>query len=287
MPSHFSRADRAAPGRRAPHRSALRSILEQRGILAVTLERLVVCASFAFLIVACGSSDGASSGSSSSSSSSSGGSSSSSSGGSSSGTPFSTQVKNGVITYYDADGSGSCSYDPSPNDLDVAAFDLPEFAGSAACGSCVHVTGPKGEVTVRIVDSCPECEQGHLDLSREAFAKIADIAAGHVEVTYQTVACNVTGPLAYHYKDGSSIYWTAIQVRNHRLPVVKLEYKKNGSYVAMPRMDYNYFVDENGVGDQPNGLALRVTAADGQVVEDVLAGGVQADTTIQGTARFK
>jgi expansin (peptidoglycan-binding protein) len=241
------------------------------------------------MVAACGSSDGgASSGGSSSGGSSSGGSSSggSSSGGSSGTVPYSTDVKSGVVTYYDADGSGSCSFDPSPADLNVAAFDLPEFAGSASCGSCVHVKGPKGEVTVRIVDSCPECEKGHIDLSAQAFAKIGNPVDGHVAVSYQTVACDVTGPIAYHYKDGSSIYWTAIQIRNHRLPIAKLEYKKNGAYVAMKREDYNYFVDEGGVGEQPTGLAVRVTAADGQVLEDVLTGGVQADTTLQGKAQF-
>ncbi|MBN9162540.1 MAG: hypothetical protein J0I07_16375 [Myxococcales bacterium] len=41
------------------------------------------------------------------------------------------------------------------------------------------------------------------------------------------------------------------------------------------------------VGDQPNGLSLRVTATDGQVVEDTLAGGVQAEQTVSGTKQFQ
>ena len=232
----------------------------------------------AAVIVACGSSDPSSS--SSSSSSSSGGS-------SSGGTPLSAEVKSGVATYYDADGAGNCGYDPSPNDLDVAAFDSASYAGSAACGSCQLVKGPKGSVVVRIVDSCPDCDKNHLDLSQSAFAKIADPSAGRVSVTYQTVSCAVTGNVAYHVKDGSSNYWTAIQVRNHKLPIAKLEYKKGASYVEMKREDYNYFVEPSGVGDQPSGLVLRVTATDGQTLEDTLPGTVQADVTIQGKSQFK
>ncbi|MGH7330711.1 MAG: expansin EXLX1 family cellulose-binding protein, partial [Polyangiaceae bacterium] len=64
--------------------------------------------------------------------------------------------ENGRATYYDADGSGNCSFDPSPNDLDVAAMDDPEWNNSAVCGECVAITGPNGNVTVRIVDRCPE-----------------------------------------------------------------------------------------------------------------------------------
>jgi expansin (peptidoglycan-binding protein) len=230
---------------------------------------LVAAASIALVASACGSSDA------------------SGPGGSSGGSPYSTETRSGVITYYAADGGGSCGFDPSPNDLDVAAFDAADFAGSATCGACVRVTGPKGVVTVRIVDQCPECERGHLDLSKQAFAKIADVAAGHVEVSFQMVACDVTGNIAYHIKEGSSKWWTAIQIRNHRLPIAKLEYRKGGAFVEMKREDYNYFVDESGVGDQPSGLAVRVTASDGQTLEDTLPGTIQPDTTIEGKAQFR
>ncbi len=67
----------------------------------------------------------------------------------------------GQATYYDfADGSGACSFEPSPNDLMVAAMNAPDYAGAAACGSCARVFGPNGEITVRIVDLCPECPRG-------------------------------------------------------------------------------------------------------------------------------
>jgi expansin (peptidoglycan-binding protein) len=190
----------------------------------------------------------------------------------------------GVATYYDATGAGNCGFDPSPNDLDVAAMDDPEWQGSAVCGACADVTGPNGKVTVRIVDRCPECEKGHLDLSKQAFAKIANVAAGKVPITWTLVPCNVSGPVAYLFKDGSSQWWTAIQVRNHRLPIRSLAWKKAGTWVDVQRADYNYFVEANGVG--PAAFQVRITAWDGQTLEDMLPP-VVAGQTVQGAAQFK
>lgn len=199
---------------------------------------------------------------------------------------YSTAVKEGIATYYDATGAGNCGFDATPDDLDVAAFDTSSYAGSAACGACVRVKGPDGEVTVRIVDSCPGCDANHLDLSRSAFAKIAEPSKGRVPISFSTVACTVSGGIAYHFKDGSSKYWTAIQIRNHRLPIAKVEYEKSGAFVEMKREDYNYFVESKGVGDLPSGLVLRVTAADGQVVEEKLAGDIPSDKTVEGMKNF-
>src|SRR5262249_7805271 len=173
----------------------------------------------------------------------------------------------------------------TPNDLDVAAIDMREWNGSAPCGECAAVTGPKGSVTVRIVDLCPGCEHGHLDLSMEAFAKIADVSAGRVAIVWQVVPCDVSGPIAYRYKEGSSQYWTALQVRNARWAVSNLEVQLNGAWSAVPRADYNYFVDANGVGTT-SGFSVRVTAADGQQLVDDLPP-VSSGTVVNGASQFQ
>jgi len=173
----------------------------------------------------------------------------------------------GQATYYDfADGSGACSFDPSPNDLMVAAMNAPDYAGSAACGSCARVSGPSGEITVRIVDLCPECPAGNLDLSPQAFELIAPLEQGRVPITWQYVACEVSGPLDYRFKDGSNQWWTGVQVRNHRHAIAKFEVAKDGVFTAVPREDYNYFVAESGFGPGP--FEFRVTDVYGGVVVD-------------------
>ncbi len=53
----------------------------------------------------------------------------------------------------------------------------------------VLVTGPKGMVKVRIVDLCPGCAFGGLDLSEQAFGAIAALSAGRVKITWYVVPC--------------------------------------------------------------------------------------------------
>ena len=97
-------------------------------------------------------------------------------------------VYSGEATYYDADGTGACGFKATPNDLDVAAMNGSQYKKSW-CGQCVLVTGPSGMVKVRIVDLCPGCAFGGLDLSKQAFAAIAALSAGRVKITWHFVPC--------------------------------------------------------------------------------------------------
>jgi expansin (peptidoglycan-binding protein) len=194
------------------------------------------------------------------------------------------EVQMGPGTFYAADGSGNCMFDKSPGDLDVAAMNADQYADSAVCGECVQVTGPKGMVTVRIVDQCPDCSRGQLDLSPQAFDKIGERSAGRIAITWTPVACAVVGNVSYRYKEGSSQYWTAIQVRNHRLPIAKLELRKNGTWVSVHREAYNYFIEPSGAGPGP--VNVRITAMDGQVLEDMLPA-VSDGAVVAGAAQFR
>jgi expansin (peptidoglycan-binding protein) len=119
---------------------------------------------------------------------------------------------------------------------------------------------------VRIVDLCPECPAGNLDLSPEAFELIAPLEQGRAPISWRYVACDVAGPLRYHFKDGSNQWWAGVQVRNHRHAIAKLEVELNGAFSPVPREDYNYFVGESGFGPGP--YKFRVTDVYGGVVTD-------------------
>ena len=89
---------------------------------------------------------------------------------------------------------------------------------------------------------------------------------------------DVAGPLRYHFKDGSSPGWTALQVRNHRHAIATLEAKVDGVYQPIAREDYNYFVATSGLGAGP--LDLRVTDVHGIVAEETaIATGDDVETT--------
>ena len=168
-------------------------------------------------------------------------------------------------TFYDADGSGNCSFDPT-GDLMVAAMNHTDYADSAVCGACAHIKGPSGEVTVRIVDRCPECPEGDIDLSPQAFEKLADPSLGRVKIDWTYVPCEVDGNIVYHFKEGSNQWWTAVQIRNARNAIATLEVQKDGQWVKVNRLDYNYFVDEAGMGTGP--YSFRVTDVNGAVLTD-------------------
>lgn len=176
-------------------------------------------------------------------------------------------MRSGEATYYGATGAGACSFDASPEDLRVAAMNMPDYAGSAVCGACATVEGPSGTITVRIVDLCPECASGDLDLSASAFAEIADPVLGRVPISWRFVSCPVDGAIRYRFKEGSSQYWAGVQVRGHRNAIARLEFKDGGgAWHEVARESYNYFVQDGGMGVGP--LHLRVTDVEGNVLED-------------------
>ncbi|MPY31638.1 hypothetical protein FNH09_10195 [Streptomyces adustus] len=164
----------------------------------------------------------------------------------------------GVATSYDAgDGDGACLYGPA-DDLMVAAMNTTDYESAQACGAYVLVrTSGGASVTVRIVNECPSpCTPGQLDLSTQAFAKLADLSAGRIPITWELVSPRTVGTLSVRYKTGSSRYWCAIQVIGHRNPVARLETRTAGGWRRLPRADYNYFLAEDGGGC---GGAIRIT----------------------------
>jgi len=166
----------------------------------------------------------------------------------------------------------------------VAAMNAEEYDNAAVCGAFLHVIGSKGMVTIRIVDLCPECKAGHLDLSREAFALIAELPQGRVPITWQLVSPALAGPIAYHFKDGSNQWWTAVQIRNHRNPISKLEYLDGNRWIAVPRTSYNYFVQTNpGMGPGP--YTFRVTDSYGNMLSDSGIPHIE-NGSVNGAAQF-
>lgn len=148
-------------------------------------------------------------------------------------------------TFYDGNGTGNCSFDALPDNM-FAAMNREDYADSAMCGAYVEITGPLGSVVVKITDQCPECAKGDIDMSRAAFDKIGKQIDGRVKIRWRVLSPELQGPIVYHFKEGSNPWWMAVQIRNHRNPIAKVEYRQpNGSYVTLPRESYNFFILES------------------------------------------
>ncbi len=168
----------------------------------------------------------------------------------------------GVATFYDSNGGGACSYDPGPDPL-TAAMNSADYEDSKACGAYVLVRAANGaSLTVRITNLCPApCRVGQLDLSAQAFARLAAPSVGEIPVTWTLASPATAKGISVRYKTGSSRYWCAVQVVDHRNPVARLEVQSGGQWKQLPRADYNYFLAENGSGC---GGAIAVTDIYGQ-----------------------
>lgn len=164
----------------------------------------------------------------------------------------------GVATAYEAgDGNGACLYGPS-GDLMIAAMNHTDYESAKACGAYVLVRVANGaSITVRIVNECPlPCAPGQLDLSQEAFARLANLSVGRLPITWTLLSPAASGPLSIRYKTGSSPYWCGVQVIGHRNPVAALEVRTANGWRKLHRTDYNYFLATDGDGC---GRAIRVT----------------------------
>ncbi|MDC0773505.1 expansin EXLX1 family cellulose-binding protein [Streptomyces sp. HD] len=164
----------------------------------------------------------------------------------------------GVATAYEAgDGNGACLFGPSP-DLMIAAMNTTDYDTSKACGAYVHVRAANGKsITVRITNECPlPCAPGQIDLSQQAFAKLADLKVGRIPITWSLVSPSTSDTISMRYKTGSSPHWCALQAIGHRNPVAGLEIRTSGGWRQLPRTSYNYFISADGSGC---GGAIRLT----------------------------
>ncbi|MFE8959835.1 expansin EXLX1 family cellulose-binding protein [Streptomyces iakyrus] len=177
----------------------------------------------------------------------------------------------GVATHYDAkDGDGACLYGPSP-DLMVAAMNHADYETSRACGAYILVRAASGaSVTVRVTNECPlPCAPGQLDLSKEAFAKLAGLSAGRIPITWSLLSPGTSETVSIRYKTGSSRHWCGIQALGHRNPLARLEVRTGGGWSRLTRTEYNYFLSPDGTGC---GGSLRLTDIYGeQLTVDGLA----------------
>lgn len=177
-------------------------------------------------------------------------------------------IHRGDGTYYEYTGGGNCSFPLPPSTTYTAAMSASDYANAQICGAWVVVTNPATQqsIRVRIDDQCPECAPGDIDLTRAAFAKISPLAAGRIRVSWRHVA-GTASEMKLYFKEGSSRWWTAVQVRDAKYPVRSLGFRAAGSssaFVGVPRQPYNYFVASNGMGPGP--YDIRIVDVHGRAV---------------------
>lgn len=178
-------------------------------------------------------------------------------------------VHTGEATFYGGGYEGGCAMlDPVSRDYWITAMNLPDYNHAELAGAYLEVTGELGTINVLVTDLLPEGKKGDLDLYTDAFPLIAPVEKGRVPVSWRILPLDTAedAPMCYKYKDGSTEFWTAVQVRNHRYPIETLEVLKDGEFITLPRRDFNYFEAQGGLGKGP--FTFRITDIYGQTVID-------------------
>lgn len=172
----------------------------------------------------------------------------------------------GEGTFYGYAGGGNCSFSHPYSKLFSAALNATQYKGAVLCGACILLTGENGSIPLSIEDQCPECKHGDIDLDEDAFPLIADKIKGRVPVSWSIISCPLSGPIEFYFKEGSSQYWTAVQIRNHVNPISTVEYFTNGQFVLLERSEDNYFKALQGMGLGP--YTFRVKDFFGNVIQE-------------------
>lgn len=170
---------------------------------------------------------------------------------------------------------GNCGIPVESGDFYHCAMNHVQYDSSAACGACVRVLGPKGEITLKVVDRCPECAEGDIDLSTEAFVQLAELKDGRIPIKWRYVPCSAENTIKVFFEEGTSPYYFKAQFRDFKYALEKVEYqKRDGSFIPIHREMYNYFVALSGIDEdksQCGPYTFRLTAVSGESVllEDV------------------
>lgn len=172
------------------------------------------------------------------------------------------QVSGEATHYVLQSGDGNCSYPGLPAGQLYVALSPGEYDSAAACGSYLEVTGPDGSVTAEVIDQCPPCQAGHIDLSEPAFERIAPLAAGLVPVTYHTIVDPpLPAPLSLLAKDGSSAYWLALLPVGNGNPITSVRVSSaSRGWQDLAHASYNYWLAPSGMGTGPFTVQLTDSA---------------------------
>ncbi|WP_459798876.1 expansin EXLX1 family cellulose-binding protein [Herbidospora sp. RD11066] len=162
----------------------------------------------------------------------------------------------GRAYFYEAKAPGNCSLPRHP--MLFASVSTAEYGGSAACGGYLDVTGPTGTVRVLVVDRCPACGPGDLDLSAEAFVSIADKRDGSAAIVYRQVRDpEPARRLAFRVKTGSTAHWGAVQVLDHGNRLAQVRVRSGAHWRDLRRGADNYWVFPPEPGPGP--YTIRVS----------------------------
>ncbi|MFM7023856.1 MAG: expansin EXLX1 family cellulose-binding protein [Flavobacteriales bacterium] len=170
------------------------------------------------------------------------------------------------------------------------AMNASQYGTADYCGACVELTGnagTKGTQIIEIVDKCPECLHGDIDLSDQAFMAIfGDMGIGRANMQWHEVACPWSNDPVDVTTQGSNQWYAKVIIARHKNRINKVEIYNATAWVNMTRTADNGWVNDAPIS-VPGNTQIRITDIFGQ---QVIVNGVEiasgTNKTFQGTSNF-
>ncbi|GMF31341.1 unnamed protein product [Phytophthora fragariaefolia] len=182
--------------------------------------------------------------------------------------------------YFEGDGtsytlgqvsSGNCNFMsaiPSASN-NYVALNQAQWDSLGNCGRCIEVSCIDKQCTVQnktavvqVLDRCPECAHGALDLSPTVYKEITGLDPNRLTVRWRFVDCPDAGTLQVCLKEGSNPNWIAIQPTNGVVGVKSVTV--NGGATTM--LDGAYYYVATTSGADLSAVKVSITSVNGDVI---------------------
>ncbi len=190
------------------------------------------------------------------------------------------QPQVGDATYFFESPNGNCSISPTlpawGNQVtyQVALSDSQYASGdqSAGCGLCLQgsylgtgsgLTPPPANFTALVVDRCPGCQAGDVDLADNQ-------GDGRWDISWQAVDCPVGNTKLAYLFQGSNPFFLKLGVRNHRIGIqaIQLQTRANTAFVTATRTADNFFTCNSCPEPLEFPMPIRILGVNNQIITD-------------------
>ncbi|UIZ27819.1 hypothetical protein KXD40_004718 [Peronospora effusa] len=202
--------------------------------------------------------------------------------------------------YFEGDGtsytlsevsSGNCNFMSAipTASTNFVALNEEQWNTLGNCGRCIEVSCIDAQCTVQnktavvqVLDRCPECAHGALDLSPTVFSDITGLGPNRLTVRWRFVDCPDAGNVQVCLKEGSSSSWIAVQPTNGLVGIQSVTL--NGATTTM--LDGAYFYVSTTAKADLSAVKVAITSVNGDVISGTysLSVGKCTDTMQQFTS---
>ncbi|GMF31710.1 unnamed protein product [Phytophthora lilii] len=199
--------------------------------------------------------------------------------------------------YFEGDGtsytlgqvsSGNCNFISAipTASTNYVALNQAQWDSLGNCGRCIEVSCIDEQCTVQnktavvqVLDRCPECAHGALDLSPTVYKEITGLDPNRLTMRWRFVDCPDPGTVQVCLKEGSNSDWIAVQPTNGVVGVKSVTV--NGGATTM--LDGAYYYVSTSSGADLSAVKVAITSINGDVISGTysLAAGKCTDTNKQ------